>query len=565
MVIAAIVLAVPIATQVAIGVAGYYLLLRPRTAAPSKLLPSALNRVLPDTAVVYPVIVYDEADVHTVLGSVRQARLMSGAGYATHLMLVDFADSDTPIQERDAILRAALDDGIAALNAERATPAVAMLCRRRRWSAGQGVYLGWERKRGKLTEIAELIAGAEDTTFDLDTPAARDIATRLRGVRYLLTLDVGNRLQPKAAQRLVATIAHPDNTPVVDPVTGIVVRGYGFVRPTHVPALPRTLFGWALYPYPVPDGVPPQTQAAYGQDMFLGQGVIHVATYREVLAGRIPPDRVLSHDKLEGAYGRTAALGDARVVEAPVDDYLLFRGREHRWIRGDTHLLPWVLMPGRRTRRSLPVIDRWEMARDFLGHLYPVSLVALLVLGWLAAPVGQVGWWMLAVAVLWAHPIVVRGASPVVTMARAIWSRRHRPDRRARLVPAVREARRLVAYLVGIESGRLLVWLPLLLDHALVTIDAVGRAVFRMTVSRRNILEWTSAAKAGRIDAGLGVRIRLLWPSCVAALLLGVAVTVVDPIRLAWAAPLLTLWLIAPWWAYRSSCAERWMPQTKRY
>lgn len=190
------------------------------------------------------------------------------------------------------------------------------------------------------------------------TPAARDVAGQLRGIRYLVTLDVGNRLHPKAARRLVATIAHPDNAAVIDPVSGIVVGGYGFVRPTPVPAKPETLFEWALNPPPMSlDVLPPAqaafgrasyltvsaglgmlgglpAQAAFGRDSFLGQGIIDIATYRAVLAGWMPPDQVLSHDKLEGMHGRTAALADARVTEAHIGDYLLFRARAHRWIRG---------------------------------------------------------------------------------------------------------------------------------------------------------------------------------------------------------------------------------------
>ena len=40
-----------------------------------------------------------------------------------------------------------------------------LLHRRRLWNAAQGVWMGWERKRGKLHELNRLLRGATDTSF----------------------------------------------------------------------------------------------------------------------------------------------------------------------------------------------------------------------------------------------------------------------------------------------------------------------------------------------------------------------------------------------------------------
>jgi cyclic beta-1,2-glucan synthetase len=550
--IAAVVLAVPVAAVVSGAIVVFRLWMgAARIPAPPRLSRAAATPALAATVVAYPVIVHGDADVETLLDCVRESRLAAGDGFAMHLVLVDFADTDTPTGQDDAILRAAIEAGVAALNGPDDRPAIAALFRHRRWNPREGVYMGWERKRGKLEELTDLVAGQPGTSFDLDAAEPRDIAARLRGIRYVLTLDVGDRLLPDGAWRLVATIAHPDNAAVVDPATGIVERGYGFVRPTMVPAPPTTTFEWALRPYPIPAGALPLSQTFFGQDAFLGKGVIDVAVYRAVLAGRIPSDRVLSHDTLEGMHGRVAAIADARVVEANVGDYLVFRSREHRWIRGDAHLMPWIVTAGRRDMRRLAAADRGQMAANILGHLYHVAILGLLALGWLAAPAGQVGWWTATVLAVLAHPIVIMPSVPLLAAMRIYAAMRRRPgrDRRWRrqlLLILVRKSSRPAARAAAAEAGQLMVWLPLLVDRAVIAVDALGRAGYRMTISRRHVLRWTSSAQAGRISPGFTTRLRHLWPSCVVTLLLGGGIAAAGPDRLAWAAPLLAAWLAAP-------------------
>lgn len=568
--VTALVLLVPVAVELSSAVVVFYLCLRDeRRPAPPALPATMVTPALAETLLAYPVIVHSSADVVALLSSLRDTRQTAGNGFAMHLALVDFADSETPDRDNDDNLRTAIEEGVARLNREGGGPLAAVLFRHRRWNQRERRYMGWERKRGKLEELTGLIAGEPGTSFDLDCPAGRVVAARLRGIRYVLTLDVGDRLLPDSAWRLVATLAHPDNAAVVDPVTGIVVQGYGFVRPADAPAPPTTVFEWALRPFPSPDNELPLSQSLFGRDAFFGVGVIDVATYRAVLAGRIPPDRVLSHDKLEGMHGRVAAIADARVVGANVPDYLAFRQREHRWIRGDVHLLPWIGGSNRGNLRRLPAADRWQMAKDIVGHLYYVAIVALLALGWLAAPAGLVGWWTVSVLALLAHPVVLTPLIPLLAAARLYVVLRRHPgrDRRWRrrlLLIIARKSVRPAARSAAVEAVRLLVWVPLLVDRALVAVDALVRAGYRTMISRRHILSWTSSAQAGRVEPGITTRLRHLWPSCLVTLLLCAAVAAVGPARLVWAGPLLVGWLAAPGFAYWTARPLGWLSPRDR-
>jgi cyclic beta-1,2-glucan glucanotransferase len=518
-------------------------LVRPTPPLP-RLAGTKLAPALAVTAVVYPVIVDGPADVDALLACIRDNRDVTGRGPAMHLALVDLADSEHERDDSDEALCHAIRAGLAGMGGGPAP--VAALFRRRLWNPREGRYLGWERKRGKLEELVALLDGRDDTSFVLATAADRALVDRLRTVRYLLTIDLGDQLLPRATRRLVATIAHPDNVAVVAPDRRLVVAGFGFVRPIHVPAQPRTWFEWATYPYRQPEGIPSTKQAAFGYDDFFGQGVIDIAAYRAVLAGRIPPDRVLSHDRLEGLHARTAAVTDARLVEAPVGDYLHFRARQHRWVRGDTHLLPWIL--GRAGLARLPVVERLGMARDLLTHLYPAGLTGLLAGAWLGAPVGQVGWWTLAILAVSAHPIAVTSLLPQLAALRVAGP--GGPGRWRRLAAAWRRSLPSVTRLARAETARWLISLTMLVDLALVSMDAVARAGYRMWVSHRRVLQWTSSSRQGRLDPGLGPRIRRLWPASLFAAGLAAAVTAVDPVRLLAAGPLLLAWLAIPVLAY---------------
>ncbi|WP_432994633.1 hypothetical protein [Dactylosporangium sp. CA-233914] len=541
--------AFPLAVRIADGLSRMCLMTLLRAVPePPHLAGPKLAPAMAATAVVYPAIVDGQADVDALVECVRANRDVTGRGPAMHLALVDLADSPHEHDPGDAALAAAIRAGLAGLGPGPAP--VAVLFRRRLWNPREGHWMAWERKRGKLEEFVALIDGRTDTTFAVDTAEDRAVVERLGAVRYVLTIDLGDRLQPRAARRLVATVAHPDNAAVVDPARGIVVSGFGIARPINVPARPSTWFEWATYPYRIPEGIPSARQAAFGSDEFYGQGVLDTHAYRAVLAGRIPPDSVLSHDRLEGLHLRAAAVTDARLVEAHVGDYLFFRAREHRWVRGDTHVLPWIL--GRRGLTRLPGAERLCMARDLLSHLYSAALTALFALAWLAAPAGQSGWWTLALLALSAHPIVFTSLMPQLLAVRGVLTGPGEHSVR-RIAGAWRRGLRPSGRLAVAETARWLIALAVLADMALVALDAVIRASYRTTVSHRRVLQWTSATRAGRVAPGLGTRLRRLWPASTLALGLGLVAGWLDPVRLRWAGPLLVLWLAIPVLAYRLS------------
>ncbi len=230
-------------------------------------------------------------------------------------------------------------------------PRFLLLHRRRVWSAGQGAWMGWERKRGKLHELNRLLRGATDTNFVHIGNRAPPVPP---GVRYVITLDADTRLPRDTARRLVGKIAHPLNQARFDPAAGRVVEGYAVLQPRVTAALPtgrggsifQRVFSSASGIDPYAAAVSDVYQDLLGEGSYTGKGIYDVDAFEAALAGRVADGTLLSHDLFEGIFARAGLVSDIEVVEDFPARYDVSANRQHRWARGDWQLLPWIF--GRR-------------------------------------------------------------------------------------------------------------------------------------------------------------------------------------------------------------------------
>src|SRR5262249_35898572 len=116
----------------------------------------------------------------------------------------------------------------------------------------------------------------------------------------------------------------------------------------------------------------------------------------KALDGRISDSSVLSHDLLEGCFARAGLASDIEVVEDFPARYEVSAARQHRWVRGDWQLLPWIVGWGRdrrgRPRGVLSAIGRWKMLDNLRRSLSPPAALAALVCGWLLPPAAAQVW-----------------------------------------------------------------------------------------------------------------------------------------------------------------------------
>ncbi|MET3901396.1 cyclic beta-1,2-glucan synthetase [Devosia sp. UYZn731] len=505
------------------------------------------------TLVAVPTLLGQEAELLDEVARLEVHYLSGTGGDLTFALLLDGADADREMLETDAPLLDAAAKAIDALN-RRHGPGPAgdrflVLHRRRLFNASQGVWMGWERKRGKLAELNRLLRGANDTSY---APIAGRAPAVPPDVRYVITLDADTRLPRDAAQRLIGKMAHPLNRPGFDMATQRVVGGYAILQPRVTPSLPIGSQG-SFYQrvFSSPGGIDPYAAAIsdvyqdlFGEGSFTGKGIYDVDAFEAALAGRVPDNTMLSHDLFEGTFARAGLASDVELVEEFPARYDVATLRRHRWTRGDWQLLPWLL--GARTGpMALSPIGRAKMLDNLRRSVLAPCTLALFALCWfLTAPASLVA--LLFAILTIAIPAFLPVAFSLSPQRRGIRIRNH-----------------LGRVWADLQIAAAQIWLSLafLPDQAWQTGDAVIRTVWRVFVTRRDLLEWTTAAQSARRPrpdlAGLYHR---MAPGTVTGVALGAAALSVSMASWPVVLPFAALWLAAPaiaWSVSRSPSAAR--------
>jgi len=521
------------------------------------------------TLVVVPTMLTRRESITEQVERLEIHHLASIGGEIQFALLSDWADAATEtVEGDDALLQTALD-AIARLN-RRHAPAPGgdrflLLHRRRVWNESQRLWIGWERKRGKLHELNRLLRGARDTTF---LSLGGRPPTVPADVRYVITLDADTRLAPDTVQRLIGKMAHPLNHPIVDSARRRVVEGYAILQPRVTPNLPVGNEGSAYQrAFSSPNGIDPYSAAVsdvyqdlFGEGSYAGKGIYAVDAFEAVLADRVPDSTLLSHDLFEGVFARAGLASDVEVVESYPARYDVASLRYHRWARGDWQLLPWILgwsaLLGktRQLPAKMPASGRWKMVDNLRRSVTPLTCVLALLAGW-ALPFDAALVWTL----FFLGTIALPSVSPVLASAAA----RH-PGIRARVHFA-----RVFSDLGGALLQALLI-LTLLAHQAWLMADAVLRTLFRLFITRRNLLQWTPAAQATiGSDPSLATYYRWMAGAVVtgAAALAGTWLFGDRTVYLA--APFALLWIASPAVAHRvsrrsSAVAEHVASETDR-
>ena len=455
-------------------------------------------------------------------------------------LLTDFADAPKEVMPEDEAL---LSDALARVRALNDRycgdgPELFFLFHRRRlWNPSQGCWMGWERKRGKLSEFNRLIRGDRKTSYSVwsSDPA------NLPRTRFVITLDTDTQMPRDTVGRLVGTLAHPLNQPRFDPAQRRVVEGYGVLQPRvsfHLTAATHSHFASLLA---ASGGIDPYSTAAsdaymdlFGLGSFTGKGIYDVDAFEAATGETFPENRILSHDLIEGNYARCGLLSDTELFDDFPARYHAYARREHRWVRGDWQLLPWlgteVPAPEGEVPNALPALERWKLFDNLRRSLVPPSLVLFLVLGWIAFPGSPWLWSATALAVL-ALPLLKWLISAILRCVRtASWA-----------------GIRLWRESIPAMGGQVLLAIVFLADQAWLMCDAVGRTLIRLLVTHRKMLEWeTAASTEQRLGTGLANFVSSMWSSPALAVVIATLIAIGRPEALWAAGPILAAWLVAP-------------------
>jgi cyclic beta-1,2-glucan synthetase len=501
------------------------------------------------TLVVIPTMLTSARNIEDLAESL-EVRFLANRDRNLHFaLLTDFRDAPRETMPEDELLVQLARQHIEALNKKypgTAADTFFLFHRPRRWNQREQIWMGYERKRGKLAELNLLLRGAGEGCF---SHIAGETAV-LSNVKYVITLDTDTQLPRDSAWQLVGAIAHPLNRARYDKNKRRVTEGYGILQPrvaVSLPGMNRSLYArlWGGEP-----GIDPYTRAVsdvyqdvFAEGSFIGKGIYDVDAFELALKDRFPEDRILSHDLVEGCHARAGLLSDVMVYEEYPTRYSADVSRRYRWIRGDWQIARWLLPgvpgPGARHRENtLSLLSRWKIFDNLRRSLVSPALTLLLLLG---CTVLSPPWlWTLAVIGTILIPPWIASALETLRKSKDMLLSQH-------LAATARSTGRHFA-----QAAFALACLPF---EAFFSLDAIVRTAWRMLVTNKRLLEWSPSNDPERTRVtSLVAFCRMMWIAPSISLCALLYLTASRPAVLGVAGPVLVLWFIPPaiaWWISR--------------
>ncbi|MFA5982629.1 MAG: glucoamylase family protein [Methylococcaceae bacterium] len=504
---------------------------------PPRRLPRLdLKEGLPESLSTFVVVPTLFVNVDSVIDQVNQMEIRYLANPDTNIsfaLLSDWTDADQESMPDDMLLLITASGAVRALNSKYGKQHFYLFHRQRLWNPGEGKWMGWERKRGKLHEFNRLLRGATDTSF---LPLEGKPALAPCGVKYVVTLDADTKLPMGTIVQLVGVAAHKLNQPIFDPVSQCVVKGYGILQPRVTATLPlreeRSIFHQIFAGVTGTDSYSSSASELY-QDLFglgtySGKGLYHVDTFEAALSLRVPDNTQLSHDLFESVFARCALVSDIEFFDEFPSHTEVAASREHRWTRGDWQLLPWIL--GIRGK-GMPVIGRWKMLDNLRRSLSaPGAFIAFIFI--FAIPNTPqtilLGFVLTAVAM----PVIL-----------AIISTLTMPVKDKLTGTYIRSVSKNILW-ASVNSAIALIFLA---QHAWLMIDAIFSTLIRLFITKRQLLKWVTALQAkGDSSHALKNLIKPLGISSIVVVSSAAIVLICNPANIAVAIPFLLLWWLAP-------------------
>lgn len=497
------------------------------------------------TVVVIPALMTNPSELNFLLQQLELHYLANKDKNIAFALLSDLNDAPHETMPNDDLMLNSAIEGINALNehyqGDQGRWPFYIFHRRRQWNPKEGVWMGWERKRGKLTDFNRYLLEGYEKSFDTII-GELDF---LKSVRFVITVDSDTVLPRDSANALIATLAHPLNQAEFEDGTSRVTRGFTILQPrTEVKptSVNKSFFtrvfagdlGLDLYTRAVSDVY----QDLFGEGIYVGKGIYDLEAFQRSLINKVPENALLSHDLFEGLQGRAGLVSDIVFFEEYPPDYASQVQRLHRWVRGDWQLVPWLfpkvpMSKGKSAPNPFPLIDKWKIFDNLRRSLLAPTTLLSLIFGWL---IFQDRTW------IWTLLILFVSAFPLLNNIVSSLSSRFLMGAKSNIFASIKTA-----------LYRWLFWLIFLPYESFIMLDAIVTTFVRVYISHKRLLQWQTAAHTIRLF-GQHHKIGTIWQRMIGApifsVLVGVLIYIFKPNGFWFSLPLLLLWILSPQIAY---------------
>jgi cellobiose phosphorylase len=455
-------------------------------------------------------------------------------------LLTDFKDAAEETSPEDEQLLHAAKTKITELNRKynrTSNDTFFFFHRPRKWNAYDKIWMGYERKRGKLEELNALIHGEGIENFSLIVGDEE----RFSKVKYIITLDTDTQLPRDTAWKLVGTMAHPLNHALYSEKKKRVTEGYTILQPRVSNSLPDEESSIYARIHGNEPGTDPYTRATsdvyqdlFNEGSFIGKGIYDVAMFEQTVKGRFPENRILSHDLLEGSYTRAGLVTDIQLYEEYPARYSTDMQRRQRWIRGDWQIATWILpfAPGNPkgfTKNPLSLLSKWKIFDNIRRSLVPLSFLLLFLYAWTLS----------SMPMFWTSAVILIILTPsVVNLLWDVWRKPADVIFSQHLVFSIKAGKDHF-----IQQAIDLICLPY---EVFSTIDAIFRTLWRIFISRKRLLQWNPFNSAQNNQKTIFQAYFSMWFAPFFAMLLFFYLSFYNHFALVIATPILILWVLAP-------------------
>ena len=361
--------------------------------------------------------------------------------------------------------------------------------RKRTWNSSEECYLGWERKRGAINQFNEYMLGNIKnpflfSSFEIEKDEENNFNNKIPKIKYVITLDSDTDLVLNSGLELIGAMSHILNKPEIDKNKNVVIKGHALMQPrvgVGLLEVRRSMFtkiysglgGTDSYVNAIFDVY----QDNFDEGIFTGKGIYDLNVFSNVLKNEIPENTVLSHDLLEGSYLRCGMLSDVMLMDGYPTNYLSFKKRMHRWIRGDYQILKWL------KNKKINILSKYKIVDNIFRSKLETSLLISFFLILFTKAFYDISIWPINLFLFFSLiiPFFLEILNKIILKKEGETKQKTFEKNQTTIKNSI------VKIILSIIT------LP---DRAYMAINAEVKTIYRMLYSKKHLLEWVTAEEA---------------------------------------------------------------------